>query len=102
LKDTLAEKIPLEQEKIKKFRAENGSKVLGPVTIDMAYGGMRGIKGTSSIDHANNKVSSGKDPYSMRMKESVFEVKRFQNVKQHFQKHLEEVNLFLKVYFGSF
>jgi citrate synthase len=45
LKNTLAEKIPEEQEKIKKFRAENGSKVLGPVTIDMAYGGMRGIKG---------------------------------------------------------
>ena len=46
LKDTLAEIIPMEQEKVKKLRAEHGKKSLGEVTIDMAYGGMRGIKGT--------------------------------------------------------
>lgn len=45
LKDTLAEIIPQKQEEIKKFKTENGSKSLGNVTVDMAYGGMRGIKG---------------------------------------------------------
>jgi len=37
--------IPREQEKVKKLRAEYGNKSLGAVTIDMVYGGMRGIKG---------------------------------------------------------
>jgi citrate synthase len=46
LKDTLAEIIPQEQEKVKKLRKEHGNKSLGAVTIDMVYGGMRGIKGT--------------------------------------------------------
>jgi citrate synthase len=48
LKDTLAEIIPVEQEKVKKLRAEHGKKSLGEVTINMVYGGMRGIKGTPS------------------------------------------------------
>jgi citrate synthase len=39
--------IPSEQEKVKKLRSEHGNKSLGPVTIDMVYGGMRGIKGAS-------------------------------------------------------
>jgi citrate synthase len=41
--------IPGEQEKVKKLRAEHGNKNLGAVTIDMVYGGMRGIKGTILI-----------------------------------------------------
>ena len=45
MKDTLAEMIPIEQEKVKKLRTEHGKKSLGEVTIDMVYGGMRGIKG---------------------------------------------------------
>jgi citrate synthase len=49
LKDTLAEMIPSEQEKVKKLRSEHGNKNLGNVTIDMVYGGMRGIKGTSRL-----------------------------------------------------
>jgi citrate synthase len=49
LKDTLAEMIPSEQEKVKKLRSEHGNKNLGNVTIDMVYGGMRGIKGTSHL-----------------------------------------------------
>jgi len=47
LKDTLAEMIPSEQEKVKKLRTEYGNRNLGAVTIDMVYGGMRGIKGPS-------------------------------------------------------
>jgi len=37
--------IPEEQEKVKALRKEHGNKSLGHVTIDMVYGGMRGIKG---------------------------------------------------------
>lgn len=45
LKERLAELIPEKQEEVKKVKSELGNKVLGEVTVDMAYGGMRGIKG---------------------------------------------------------
>lgn len=45
LKTTLAEMIPAEQDRVKKVRAEFGSQKVCDVTLDMVYGGMRGIKG---------------------------------------------------------
>ncbi|KAK9701679.1 citrate (Si)-synthase [Basidiobolus ranarum] len=45
LKDRLSELIPEKQEEVKRIKKEHGSKVLGDVTVDMVYGGMRGIKG---------------------------------------------------------
>ncbi|KAK9453150.1 citrate synthase-like protein [Dipodascopsis uninucleata] len=45
LKERLIELFPAEGEKIKKLRKEKGSTVIGEVTLDQAYGGMRGIKG---------------------------------------------------------
>nr|CAH7762090.1 unnamed protein product [Callosobruchus chinensis] len=54
LKEILRTKIAAEQERIKKFRKEHGKTKVGEVTIDMMYGGMRGIKGlvyeTSLLD----------------------------------------------------
>ncbi|KAJ1528799.1 hypothetical protein ONE63_007178 [Megalurothrips usitatus] len=54
LKAVLEKKIPAEQERVKAFRKEYGNKVVGEVTVDMMYGGMRGIKGlvceTSVLD----------------------------------------------------
>lgn len=54
LKAVLDKKIPAEQERVKAFRKEYGNKVVGEVTVDMMYGGMRGIKGlvceTSVLD----------------------------------------------------
>ncbi|EPS38980.1 hypothetical protein H072_7287 [Dactylellina haptotyla CBS 200.50] len=44
LKETFAEKVPQEIEKIKKLKKEHGSKVLGEVTLEQVYGGARGIK----------------------------------------------------------
>ncbi|KAN0072584.1 Citrate synthase-like protein [Elaphomyces granulatus] len=44
LKETFAEKLPSEIEKVKKLRKEYGSKVIGEVTLDQVYGGARGIK----------------------------------------------------------
>merc|ERR1712169_103349 len=44
LKDTFAEKLPGEIEKVKKLRKDYGSKVIGEVTLDQVYGGARGIK----------------------------------------------------------
>jgi len=44
LKDVLADLIPEEQKKVKEFRAQHGNDVVGSVTVDMMYGGMRGIK----------------------------------------------------------
>jgi citrate synthase len=44
LKDTFADNIPKDIEKIKKLRKDYGSKVVGEVTLDQVYGGARGIK----------------------------------------------------------
>ncbi|KAM0805294.1 mitochondrial citrate synthase-like protein precursor [Usnea florida] len=44
LKESFAEKLPGEIEKIKKLRQGYGSKVVGEVTLDQVYGGARGIK----------------------------------------------------------
>ncbi|CAG8507581.1 15983_t:CDS:2 [Cetraspora pellucida] len=45
LKERLQELIPEKQDEIKRVKKEHGAKSLGNVTVDMAYGGMRGIKG---------------------------------------------------------
>ncbi|KAJ9076844.1 citrate (Si)-synthase [Entomophthora muscae] len=45
LKERLVQLIPEKQAEIKQIKAEHGSKPLGTVTVDMVYGGMRGIKG---------------------------------------------------------
>ena len=54
LKAVLAAKIPKEQERVKNFRKQYGNTKVGEVTVDMMYGGMRGIKGlvceTSVLD----------------------------------------------------
>jgi len=54
LKEVLANKIPYEQERIKKFRKEQGNVKIGEITVDMVYGGMRSMKGlvteTSVLD----------------------------------------------------
>lgn len=46
--------IPKKQAEVKEIRQKYGNKVLGETTVDMAYGGMRGIKGlvweTSVLD----------------------------------------------------
>ncbi|TPX62505.1 hypothetical protein SpCBS45565_g06996 [Spizellomyces sp. 'palustris'] len=45
LKERLKELIPEKQAEVKEVRAKYGNKVLGETTVDMMYGGMRGIKG---------------------------------------------------------
>jgi citrate synthase len=45
LKDTLKDIIPKRIELVKEVKKKYGSRVLGETTVDMAYGGMRGIKG---------------------------------------------------------
>jgi len=54
LKDVLSQKVPLVQAEVKEFRKEYGKTPVGQVTVDMMYGGMRGIKGlvteTSVLD----------------------------------------------------
>jgi len=40
----MAELIPKEIENVKAVRAQYGGKSFGEVTVDQAYGGMRGIK----------------------------------------------------------
>jgi len=54
LRSALAEKIPPFQEEVKAFRKEYGNAKVGEITVDMMYGGMRGMKGlvteTSVLD----------------------------------------------------
>ncbi|MFH0983078.1 MAG: citrate (Si)-synthase [Planctomycetota bacterium] len=44
LKDVLAKKLPVMRDEIKRLIAEHGKKVIGEVTVEQAYGGMRDIK----------------------------------------------------------
>jgi len=44
LKSVLAQKIIEHQKKVKEFRVSHGSKVIGDITVEQAYGGMRGLK----------------------------------------------------------
>ncbi|KAA0204078.1 hypothetical protein HAZT_HAZT006290 [Hyalella azteca] len=54
LKDVMMEKVPAMQAEVKEFRKQHGKTPVGQVTVDMMYGGMRGIKGlvteTSVLD----------------------------------------------------
>jgi citrate synthase len=45
LQETLAKKIPAWREEIGKLRKDLGDKVISEVTVNQAYGGMRGVKG---------------------------------------------------------
>lgn len=44
LQETLAKKIPIWREEIGQVRKQYGSKPISQVTVDQAYGGMRGVK----------------------------------------------------------
>lgn len=44
LKESFAAKLPSAIAEVKEVRAQHGKKSLGEVTVDQAYGGMRGIK----------------------------------------------------------
>ncbi|TSS48078.1 Citrate synthase, mitochondrial [Bagarius yarrelli] len=54
LKDVLTDLIPKEQSRIKNFKQQYGKNTIGQITVDMVYGGMRGMKGlvyeTSVLD----------------------------------------------------
>jgi citrate synthase len=54
LKDALAQVIPERRALVERIKKEHGAKPLGTVTVEMAYNGMRGIKGlvyeTSLLD----------------------------------------------------
>jgi len=54
LKEVLRDLIPKEQKRVAAFKAGNKDTPIGQVTVDMIYGGMRGIKGlvyeTSVLD----------------------------------------------------
>jgi len=54
LRKVMEEKIPLFQEEVREFRKNHGNKVIGEITVDQLYGGMRGMKGlvceTSVLD----------------------------------------------------
>ncbi|CAF0863387.1 unnamed protein product [Didymodactylos carnosus] len=54
LKEVLDELVPREQKRVAEFKKQYSDTVIGNVTVDMIYGGMRGIKGmvyeTSVLD----------------------------------------------------
>jgi len=45
LQETLAKKVPIWREEIAKVKKDLGDKVISQVTVNQAYGGMRGVKG---------------------------------------------------------
>lgn len=44
LREVLARKIPEQQQVVKEFRQKYGDKVIGEISLDMVYGGMRSMK----------------------------------------------------------
>ncbi len=54
LKSVFESKIGPHSEDVKSFRKEHGNTKIGDITVDMLYGGMRGMKGlvteTSVLD----------------------------------------------------
>ncbi|GAB6030468.1 hypothetical protein CHUAL_007334 [Chamberlinius hualienensis] len=44
LKEVLARKIPEHQKAVKEFRQKHGETVIGQISVDMLYGGMRSMK----------------------------------------------------------
>ncbi|CDQ76583.1 unnamed protein product [Oncorhynchus mykiss] len=54
LRDVLLDLVPKEQSRIKNFKTQYGKTNIGSITVDMIYGGMRGMKGlvyeTSVLD----------------------------------------------------
>merc|ERR1719494_1525630 len=54
LKERLEQLVPEKRQEVAEFRKEHGNTKIGDVTVAMAYGGMRGIKGlvteTSVLD----------------------------------------------------
>ncbi|CAB1315179.1 unnamed protein product [Coregonus sp. 'balchen'] len=54
LRDVLSDLVPKEQSRIKNFKTQYGKTNIGSITVDMIYGGMRGMKGlvyeTSVLD----------------------------------------------------
>lgn len=60
LKDRMAELIPKEIENVKAVRAAHGNKSFGEMTVDQAYGGMRGIKVGLSLPSISGRwIDSG-------------------------------------------
>merc|ERR1719317_1724066 len=49
LKEVLKQQIPEKQKEIIEFRKQHGSTKVGEVTVDMMYGGMRGIIWETSV-----------------------------------------------------
>ncbi|CAB1329971.1 unnamed protein product, partial [Coregonus sp. 'balchen'] len=64
LKDVLSDLIPKEQSRIKSFKQQYGKTNIGSITVDMVYGGMRGMKGlvyeTSVLDP--DEAPGGQEP----------------------------------------
>lgn len=63
IKEKLAEKIPVWREEIGKLVKEHGSDVISEVTVQQAYGGMRGVRGlvcdTSYVDPEKGLIIRG-------------------------------------------
>ncbi|VDN92158.1 unnamed protein product [Brugia pahangi] len=50
LKEVLAQKISIHNEKVREFRKQHGATVIQNVTVDMLYGGMRTLKNSMKIN----------------------------------------------------
>ena len=63
LKEVLAERIPARREEIRNMVKEHGGTVISEVTLQQAYGGMRGVKGlvcdTSLVDPEDGLIIRG-------------------------------------------
>lgn len=70
LQQTLAQKIPQWHNEIAELRKANGDKVISEVTVNQAYGGMRGVKGlicdTSVVEAEKGLIIRGRPLLEIR------------------------------------
>lgn len=89
LKDILTNLIPKEQARIKAFRQQHGKRVVGQITVDMMYGGMRGMRDLYM-----------KHQFLNLMRASVSEVIVSPNARNYCLRLRVGKNPFLRAYFG--
>jgi len=78
LQDTLAQQLPKIREDVKGLMKGHGSKVISEVTVEQAYGGMRGVKGlicdTSVVELDKGLIIRGRPigELTEKMPEEIF------------------------------
>jgi hypothetical protein len=91
LKQVLSEKIPLKKQEAKELREKYGNVVITQSTVDMAFKGMRGIKGLVTETSLLDADEGIRFRFVFFNSKRLQEVTPSQNVKSYFQTELQNL-----------